>query len=285
MIEAGIAALATVTYGLLIHHVLSARDKATSASAGLLADLSETFGNAFGPLFRERMPELSQRYDEKIKLSGAIGLPRDGARFAGAAFGFGLVMFVLILPVCLVGGTGLVLGLFLSLVFGAIGFIGGVRYLDRILESRTKALDREFPYFLDFVVMTKQAGAILADSISLFVEAAGKSVLGGEMRTLITTTSKGPGGLLGALAAYRDTCPSESGRNALMAIIAVEPVGAENSETLSSLASDMRFARKQRGERAAESIKSSIMVPVTVMLAGVMIIILAGSLPNILFGF
>lgn len=247
--------------------------------------LSAYFGNLFGPFFAHRLPDFSARYDLQIQLANAPGLPASGAAFLGASLGFALMMFAFIVPFLILAGTDFFLSLFLSLFFAAIGFLMHIRIIARLLEARTKALDKEFPYFLDFIVMTKQAGAILIDSIRLFVEATGGSRLAREMDDLITNQAMGPQGLLGALSNYRETCPSEVGKTALMAIISAEPVGAESSTSLTSLAGDMRHERRQRAEREAESIRSKIMMPVTVMLMGAMIMILSGFLPQILFGF
>lgn len=280
-----IAILAALTAGGAIHLLLDARTGARRDDTGPSQAVMAYFGRVFAPVFRRRMPDLCERYETKIRLSNAVGMPQDGAWFAGAAFGVGLLASVGTLLFALVAGTGILFGVLLAFFAGATGFVAVVRRLESKLASRTKILDKEFPFFLDFVVMTKQAGAILSDSIAMFVEASGGSLLGREMGTLLSTTAKGPRGLLGALVSYRETCPSETGKTALMAVVAAEPVGAQNTETLSSLAADMRFERKQAGEREAESIKSKIMLPVTVMLVGVILMILSSSLANILFGF
>ncbi len=247
--------------------------------------VSKFFGRLFGPFFLSRMPDFSDMFDRQIKLANSRKLPASGAEFLGASLGFALLMFAFIVPFLILGGIDFFVSVFLSLFFAGIGFMLHLRMAARLLEERTKALDREFPYFLDFIVMTKQAGAILMDSIRMFVEATDGSVLAAEMDDLITNQAMGPGGLLGALSDYREICPSEVGKTALMAIIAAEPVGAESSTSLSSLAGDMRHERRQRAEREAESIRSKIMMPVTVMLMGAIIMILSGFLPQILFGF
>lgn len=148
----------------------------------------------------------------------------------------------------------------------------------------TKRLDRQFPYFLEFIVMVKEAGETLSGALKLYVKTAGDSELSRAMTVVADGIARHKDGLKGALMEFHDRCPSEDGCATIRAIIKSEEMGARSTAMLRDIANDMRARRYEAIEKEAEKLKSKSNGPAFLMFAAAIVMLLAGSMAK-LFNF
>ncbi len=233
------------------------------------------------PLFARHMADTVARIDRVLVLAGDPFGGITGAQYL-ALTAFGMLYPVFMAGFALAMGFSLKMTGLLALM--ALVLVGTFSWwsLDRVYKKRMRALDIEFPYFLDFTVMSKEAGATLQQAIDLFVTSSPDTELGRSLAGVLNAAF-GSGGLLGALKDFSDTCPSPNGRTTLQAILKAEPMGAESGTLLREIARDLRARRFEAAEKAAEMLKGRIMVPTMLMFVGAFLMILAGSFAK-LFG-
>lgn len=228
------------------------------------------------PLARRHAPDACARLDRVIVEAGFPWGRRDGAW----ALGLGIALITLPGPVMglvarttFAPGTALFLGVAVTLGMVAYGYaeLHGVR------DGRRKRLEREFPYFLDFLVMVREAGATLDQALTLYRSASPATELGRSMATVLAG-SGGKGGLVGALRVFAADVPSTQVRSGMISIVDADAHGARSTEMLRQLAEDQRARRSEAAERAAEKLKATSTVPMVVMFAGAFVMILSGSL-------
>lgn len=231
---------------------------------------------ALAPTIRRHAGDLCARLDGLLVEAGRPFGGRDAARIVALAIVMPLVTTPLIATasfLALSSGTALMLTTLYPITLVAY-VVAAVRSAH---EGRRRRLDREFPYFLDFLVMVKEAGATLRQSLTLYVASAPDTEVGRSMGDVLTAEA-GKGGLPGALHDFADGAPSHLVRSTTLSIVAAEEMGARSTEMLRELANDQRARRSEAAERAAESLKSKSTIPMVIMFMGAFMMILSGSL-------
>lgn len=274
--------LGAITVGWIADTVL--RQREASSTGGILAAADAiAIETLMHPLDRY-LPGLVAMTDSALVNAGPLFSRDKGRQYIARSLVRATVAAIVVLFLALLLGTHPAKAAGAAfLMFVVVTALFAARLRDAV-GQRAKVLDREFPYFLDFLVMVKEAGANLPQSVELFVRSAPKTVLGKEM-DLILDLSRGPGGLSSALEKYQLTCPSETGRNALAGITEAEKYGAESGAMLRVTAFDMRERRNELARSAAESLKGKSMLPAMIILIGALLMIAAGNLPVLMFGF
>ncbi len=239
---------------------------------------------AWAPVLQRAMPELMRRQDRLLLLAGR---PMSGISAAQllALFLVYVAALSLLFGYFVLTGRSSVGNALLSLVPIAIGAIICWFFLFRIFfERRKRRLDQQFPYFLDFVLMMKEAGETLASSLRLYVVNNPGLELTEHMRRVVAGIETHKDGLSGALMEFHDECASDLGKTTLLSILKAEEMGARSSAMLRDIALDMRLKRYENAEKQAESLKSTSMYPAVFMFLGAFMMLLAGSLGQMFTG-
>ncbi|WP_422374218.1 type II secretion system F family protein [Roseibium sp.] len=246
--------------------------------------LSRPIVNSLAPLLRRLLPESMARLERHMVLAGR---PYGGV---GAAEFLSLGILLSLVSVIVFGammsisdiGTGTKqLLLLMSLVLPLLWAITSIR---TAYVKRTRDLDNQFPYFLDFLVMMKEAGDTLPSALELYVAASPKMALSDAISVVVRGTNAHKEGLHGAIRDFIDTCPSEIGRSTLQSILRSENMGARSTAMLRDISRDLREKRYEKAEKAAEALKARSMFPMVIMFAGTFLIILSGSLGKMFTG-
>lgn len=233
--------------------------------------------HALAPVIRRIAPDVVARLDRKLVLAGRpMGRVEAAHLLAlGVAGGMLYAPLMALLGAWALGVGGFLAGLLFGLAFILVCIFVRV---DGMVAKRTQRLDQQFPYFLDFLVMMKEAGEITPNALGLYVAAVGRVELGDAIRVVSDGIANHKDGLRGALMDFHDDCPSEIGKSTLRSIVKAEEMGARSTAMLRDIARDIRGKRYEQAEKIAEKIKANSNVPAVVMFAGAFIIILSGSL-------
>ncbi|MEP9374723.1 type II secretion system F family protein [Mesorhizobium sp. KR1-2] len=210
--------------------------------------------------------------------------------FAGRPFG-GVtgIEYVALLLVSSVFGVvvlGVLFGLAMGSVLGGvagglmIGFIPAVYFwvvADDKMQNRKLQLSREFPYFLDLVVMTLQAQATLPESLKLYAEAAPGTVMREEVEQMLKDVALGTG-LVEALRRLESRITAEEVLRVIRAMIQGEIEGSNRLELLREHARDLRFRRWENADRASEKLRAKIVMPAMLIVVSILLLVLAPAI-------
>lgn len=269
-------------WGVKLHSLMQRRQKSKNPIDSI--PMSRPFVDALAPLLRKMSPDLMRRIDRVILLSGR---PFGDAK-AHELIAYGFFLSVLAVIVCAVSlsFTEMSAGTSQSLLLIAavFPFLSVVLQIHFGLKTRTKRLDHQFPYFLDFLVMMKEAGDNLPSALRLYVTSSPNLELSEAIGGVVRGMDSHKDGLHGAIQDFIDTCPSDVGRTTLTSIIKSEEMGARSTKMLRDIARDLRAKRYEQAEKEAEALKSRSMLPMVIMFAGAFLMILAGSLGKMFSG-
>lgn len=222
-------------------------------------------------------PTTLGQLDHKLIMAGRpLERLNAGQLFSLAAIAAGLYAPLLLFALWIAFGAA---GILLAFVLGIAGPFVLVTYLiSSAYNIRARRLDQQFPYFLDFLVMLKEAGENLPMALRAYVNASGVNELGEAMRVVVDGVQNHREGLRGALMDFQEECPSEIGRSTLRSVVTAEEMGARSTSMLRDIARDMRSTRYEQAEKAAEQLRARSTIPAVVMFTGAFLIILAGSI-------
>jgi Flp pilus assembly protein TadB len=240
--------------------------------------------DALAPTLQNGMPGIMATQDQRLLLAGR---PMAGVRASQLLALFliypGLIalLFLLLMVVgrSSVGSALLIVSLSFAAAVGA-WFI----FVQGLFSRRKKRLDQQFPYFLDFVLMMKEAGETLAASLRLYVANNPGLELTDHMRRVVAGIETHKDGLPGSVMEFHEECASDLGKTTLLSILKAEEMGARSSAMLRDIASDMRLKRYEEAEKTAEALKSKSMFPAVLMFMGAFVMVLAGSLGQMFTG-
>lgn len=240
--------------------------------------------DALAPSLQTAMPGIMASQDHRLLLAGR---PMSGIRASQMLALFllypGLIaLLFLFLMVGERSGVGSAL-LVVSLSFAAAVSAWFI-FIQSLFSRRRRRLDQQFPYFLDFVLMMKEAGETLPASLRLYVANNPGLELTDHMRRVVAGVETHKDGLPGAVMEFHEECASDLGKTTLLSILKAEEMGARSSAMLRDIASDMRLKRYEEAEKTAEALKSKSMFPAVLMFMGAFIMVLAGSLGQMFTG-
>ncbi|TBY70990.1 type II secretion system F family protein [Rhizobium leguminosarum bv. viciae] len=170
-----------------------------------------------------------------------------------------------------IGGlvAGLILGLIPSIYFWVVA--------DDKAQDRKERISREFPYFLDLVVMTQQAQATLPESLRLYAEAAPGTVMSEEIEQTLKDVALGTG-MIEALQRLERRMTAEEVIRVIRAVIQGEVEGSNRVELLREHARDLRFRRWEKADRASEKLKAKIVMPAMMIVVSILLLVLAPAI-------
>lgn len=181
--------------------------------------------------------------------------------------------------------TGGLLGLAATITTGSVvlapaGLVVGHLLSDVLLSSaarrRQAAIEQQAPDFLDVLSVTVQAGLSFRHAMERVAETLG-GPMGEEVQTTLRQMALGASRRQ-AFQALRERNPDSEGLNAFVtALLQAEELGAPLSDTLASIADDLRaeFAQSAK-QRAAKTAPRVSLVVVLVILPAAMALLIGG---------
>ncbi|MCO6188234.1 type II secretion system F family protein [Rhizobium sp. L1K21] len=236
------------------------------------------FAASVAPVLERVFPSLIAKLDRQLVEAGR---PDNGVRAAHflAALYFPALLIAVYAMVFAALGIQDVKSMVLTsiLAFAVLAFCGPL-WIKNMRDKRKRRLDQQFPGFLDFVLMMKEAGETLAASLRLYVLNNPGLELTEHIRRVVAGIETHKDGLPGAVMEFHNECASELGQTTLLSILKAEEMGARSAAMLRDVATDMRERRYEDAEKIAESLKARSMAPAVLMFMGAFLMLLAGSL-------
>lgn len=165
-------------------------------------------------------------------------------------------------------------------IFGA-SFIAIFLILDVKGAARRHAdeIEREFPFFLDLAVLVVQAGGTPRKALSKYVEAAPGTPLSREIA--ITAKDADATSFDAALHRMVERVKPPSVKTILKNLAQGERSSGEAEQFYTDQAEELRYLREEMASRAAERLKTNIVLPVFLMLTAIIIAALAPTIVSI----
>jgi len=247
----------------------NARAKARGSRGAPLSPLMLQLGKLGAKL-------VSTSQSSKLKRSlvhAGKGSPQEYQRFVATKAGLGLV--------CLIPGLWLLLGrapvgtaLLLSLCLGAVGFILPGIWLGRKIKSRQYKMRKALPDALDLMTIGVSAGLAFDGAISEIVN-KWDNELSHEFAIMLGELRMGAG-RRDALLNLADRTQVDEIQTMVGQLIQSEELGMSLSDTLVTLADQMRLRRRQHAEELAQKAAVKMLIPLVFLIFPALFIVILG---------
>ena len=222
------------------------------------------------------LPDVVEDVDRRLLVGGRPWNGISGAEYTA----FGVVVVAGAALAGLLAGT-LAGGPRIGAAF-AIGFCGLAAYVWHlaiigVIQRRERSSWKEFPFFLDTLVMTMEAGATLPQGIEIYVRSNAGASLARDMDDALNRVEAGAD-ILRAIEETLDRVTVEEISSTMRAIIQAERQGADRMRLLRETAQDVRDKRWEAAEEAAETLKAKLTLPTMLVMMAVFILILGPAL-------
>ncbi len=252
---------------------------AADSTARTVRALGTTFEGIAAPL-----TGMSDSLDQQLTYAGRPYGGVSGQQYLAAAIMLSLTLGFFVaaffsLNTLLSGGSLITTGL-RWWVFGA-GFVFAFLVIDVKGAARRNSdeLEREFPFFLDLAVLVVQAGGTPRKALGKYVEASPGTPLSREIA--ITAKDADATSFDGALHRMIDRVQPVSVKTILKNLAQGERSSGEAEQFYTDQAEELRFLREEMASRAAERLKTNIVLPVFLMLMSILIAALAPTIVSI----
>lgn len=215
--------------------------------------------------------------DRKLVYAGRPFGGVSGVEYVALLVAIGVLGFVLFTVLFAMASGSLIGGLVAGCLFGAMPPIYLWVTADDRMQNRAEQLSREFPYFLDLVVMTQQAQATLPESLRLYAEAAPGTIMAEEVEQTLKDVALGTG-LIESLQRLERRVKAEEVVRVIRALIQGELEGSNRLELLREHAKDLRFRRWEKADRASETLKAKIVMPAMLIVVSILLLVLAPAI-------
>ncbi len=268
-----------------------------SADVGGTAHAGPTFGNAtLRRLFQPMLDEVLASFGRLVSTSStsrlALRLRHSGlypelgdldrvqefrvrsfTRSVGYAFGLGILGLLIEGPVFMV-------------VFALLGFTYGVLIargrLDKAVSARRERMRGELYTINQLIAMRTRVGGGVADAIR-HVVIRGSGAFVDELAEVLRLHESGVAMSAALERAASLTSEPEAARTFSVLATAQER-GADLGDALFDLSKDLRAARREEMQRDASRRRLLMVVPIVVILAPIVLLFIAGPIPQIIFG-
>jgi len=258
---------------------LGAEPEGRDASARTIRALGAAFAVLAAPF-----PGLAARIDKDLMFAGRPYGGISGRHYLAAA----IVLAVLV---------GACVGAFFALNALATGgapletalrwwfFGGGVVLAYLVIDvngaarRNSDAIEREFPFFLDLAVLVVQAGGTPRKALAKYVEASPGTPLSREIA--ITAKDADATSFDAALHRMIDRVQPAAVKTILKNLAQGERSSGEAEAFYSDQAEELRYLREEMASRAAERLKTNIVMPVFIMLMSIIVAALAPTIVSI----
>lgn len=229
-------------------------------------------------------PTLAARLDQQLTYAGRPYGGVSGQHYLAAAaalsvmVGAGVGLFFALNA--LINGQPAVLSFFRWWLFGT-GFVLIFLIMDvgSAAKRNSAEIEREFPFFLDLAVLVVQAGGTPRKALGKYVEAAPGTPLSREIA--ITAKDSDATSFDDALHRMIDRVEASSVKTILKNLAQGERSSGEAEAFYSDQADELRYLREEMANRAAERLRTNIVMPVFLMLMSIIIAALAPTIVSI----
>ncbi len=283
-------AFGTLMLGLMVAEFLDASNNRFQVQLGtepesrdqqvrVIRALGQTFAALAAPF-----PSITDKLDMQLTFAG---------RPYGGVSGQQYLAATIVLSAMVGAGIGLFFGLnalvsdgsaiatFLRWWFFGTGFILMFLVLDvkGAAKRHSDEIEREFPFFLDLAVLVVQAGGTPRKALGKYVEASPGTPLSREIA--ITAKDADATSFDGALHRMIDRVQATSVKTILKNLAQGERTSGEAEQFYTDQADELRYLREEMANRAAERLKTNIVMPVFLMLMAIIIAALAPTIVSI----
>ena len=258
---------------------LDAEPEGRDAPARTVRALGAAFAVLAAPF-----PGLAARIDQDLMFAGRPYGGISGGHYLSAAIvlgvliGAGVGMFFA-LNALASGGAPLETGLRWWVFGGGVVFVYLVIDVSGAAKRNSEAIEREFPFFLDLAVLVVQAGGTPRKALAKYVEAAPGTPLSREIA--ITAKDADATSFDAALHRMIDRVQPSSVKTILKNLAQGERSSGEAEAFYSDQADELRYLREEMASRAAERLKTNIVMPVFIMLMSIIVAALAPTIVSI----
>lgn len=247
------------------------------------ARVIRALGAAFAGLAAP-FPSMTQRLDRQLTYAGRPYGGVSGPHYLAAAIVLsilvGIAIAVFFAVNAMVNGAPAIATGMRWWLFGA-GFILLFLVMDVKGAARRHSdqIEREFPFFLDLAVLVVQAGGTPRKALGKYVEAAPGTPLSREIA--ITAKDADATSFDAALHRMIERVQPQSVKTILKNLAQGERSSGEAEAFYSDQADELRHLREEMASRAAERLRTNIVLPVFLMLMAIIIAALAPTIVSI----
>ncbi|MGA9597532.1 MAG: type II secretion system F family protein, partial [Acidimicrobiia bacterium] len=185
------------------------------------------------------------------------------------------------------GALGLVLsGPLFMVVFAVLGFVYGVlssrARIDKAVTERSERLRGELYTINQLIAMRTRVGGGVVDAIR-HVVIRGSGALIDELAEVLRLHESGVS-LADALNRAAELTPEPEAARTYAVLATAQERGADLGEALLDLSKDLRAARREELQRNASKRRLLMVIPIVVVLAPIVLLFIAGPIPQIIFG-
>lgn len=258
---------------------LDAEPQGRDASARTVRALGAAFAVLAAPF-----PGLAARIDQDLMFAGRPYGGISGGHYLaaaivlGALIGAGVGVFFA-LNALASGGAPLETGLRWWAFGAGVVFVYLVIDVSGAAKRNSEAIEREFPFFLDLAVLVVQAGGTPRKALAKYVEAAPGTPLSREIA--ITAKDADATSFDAALHRMIDRVQPSSVKTILKNLAQGERSSGEAEAFYTDQADELRYLREEMASRAAERLKTNIVMPVFIMLMSIIVAALAPTIISI----
>lgn len=242
---------------------------------GLVTLVTYLFGSTLAPS--------AVSYDRKLLLAGRPWGGISGAEYLATAIGLGTCAASALFLMFAAAAHSILVGIGAAFVGIVIATTLTITLVDGRVADRQATISREFPYFLDLLIMTQRAQATLRDSLELYASAAPGTAMAQEIESTLKDISMGTG-VISAMERLSDRVPSPEVVRTLQAIVQGEREGSNRLMLLSEHATDIRFRRWEAAESAGEKLKTKVSMPTMLIVVSVLFLVLAPAFVGMISG-
>lgn len=283
-------ALGTLMLGLLAADLLNASHGrfqtefgAEPAGKDQSARVIRALGSAFAVLGAP-FPSLTERLDQQLTYAGRPYGGVSGQQYLAAAIVLSAMVGAAVgtffaLNAALTSGAPLSTGLRWWLFGTGFILIFLITDVSSAAKRNSAAIEREFPFFLDLAVLVVQAGGTPRKALGKYVEAAPGTPLSREIA--ITAKDADATSFDDALHRMIERVEAQSVKTILKNLAQGERSSGEAEQFYSDQAEELRYLREEMASRAAERLKTNIVMPVFLLLMAIIIAALAPTIVSI----
>ncbi|NCC26620.1 MAG: type II secretion system F family protein [Gammaproteobacteria bacterium] len=229
---------------------------------------------------RDWLGGLMAHLDRRLVLAGMPLGVGAGAEFLALLQIGGVMLSAIFAGLLLLAGIGLATAVGTGVFVGVMGVSLSLAWLENLVESRARALSRQYPAFLDLAVMTMEAGLTFQEAVDAYVRDTKPEALREELQSTLHDLGLGLSEEQALLQLAAGIGAVEV-RDSIHSITQGLRSGTPLARLLRDQAEGLRFRRSQLAERIAEELKIRLMGPAILMMAAVIVLILGPVLVNI----
>jgi tight adherence protein C len=148
------------------------------------------------------------------------------------------------------------------------------------VKRRRSDTSREFPFFLDTLVMLRQAGANLDQALQIYARGNSNTTLSRDVVDALNRVQAGSA-LKQAIEEMLDRIVVNEIKVTVRGIIEAEDKGAEQIHFMQESADDLRGRRWEAAERAAQVLQAKMVMPMMLIMMSILIFVLTPAFTEV----